>query len=380
MTEQTETVAKAEPEPEAQKAPLKKGGMNWRTLAVVIAIIALIILAAASYMLWKPEEHEEVLEATVTPAAVDIDAGDSVALVASATWNGESVDELAGIDFEWTLSNEALGTISSPSARITDFTAGKTGGSGTITCSVVYVHEDGQSNVSVQVELVVNPPTLASVFVSPAEMTLIFDRGQVFAASAVDSVGDALENLSFNWTVEGIPQANYTLNATTGLSVNLTANITGTAWVNATATYNRVTKTGSALIPIILAPPTMTMTRSNLPGGIGVNWTCDEPTAPLSWDEVRVFLTDGTNTVNWTLTMGGLDGGVFNTTEFGMRTIGSLSVFLNVTDMTGNGSVNATDYFTFTTSGSKFNPARDYIVTLVFIPSLDQIAQYAFRG
>jgi hypothetical protein len=378
MSEQTEAGTT-----ESVPAPVKtpgKGSPNWKTMAVVIAVVALIILAVASYLMWKPEDDEDVLEATVTPAAVTIEAGDSVALVANVSWDGESVNEAVGVSFAWSLSDSQLGSISSPSARITSFVAGKVGGSGTITCSVTYVNEDGQSNTSVDVQLVVNPPTLESVSIVPAEITLIFDRAQVFSASAADSVGDPVPGLTFTWTVEGIPTANYTLNSTTGTSVNLTANITGTAWVNATATYNGVTKAGSALIPIILAPPTMTMSWANMPGAMGINWTCDEPSAPLTWDEVRMFLTDGTTTVNWTLTMGGLDGGAFNTTQFGPRTVGALAVFLNVTDVTGNGSVNATDYFTFTTSGGKFNPAKDYIVTLIFTPSLDQIAQYTFRG
>ena len=69
-----------------------------------------------------------------------------------------------------------------------------------------------------------------------------------------------------------------------------------------------------------------------------------------------------------------------NTTEFGPMTLGSLTVFLNVTDLAGNGLTNLADFFTFTTSGGKFNPARDYIVTLIYKPTLDVIVQSAFRG
>lgn len=380
MSEQTGAGEAMETAAEPKSAAKPRDGTNWKTIGVVIAVIALIILAAVSYMMWKSDDEEEVLAATVTPESVAVDAGATVALVANASWNGESINEAAGVEFTWSVSDDSLGMLSSVSARITNFAAGKVGGSGTITCNVSYLHEDELFNASVDIDLVVSPPTLTTVSVAPSEITLIFDRAQVFSASAIDSVGDTVTGLNFTWTVEGIPAANYTLNSTWGTSVNLTANITGTAWVNATATYNGVSKTGSALIPIILAPPTMTMSWANMPGSMGINWTCDEPTAPLSWDEITMYLTDGTTTVNWTLTMGGLDSGSINKTAFGPRVLGALAVFLNVTDMTGNGSVNATDFFTFTTSGGKFNPAKSYIVTLVFSPSLDVIAQSTFRG
>ena len=380
MSEQSisEEAMKTDSTPKSEAKP--EGGTNWITIVVVIAVAALIILAAASYMLWVPEDEEEVLEATVTPATAEVSAGATLALVANASWNGESINEALGTEFRWSVNDATLGSLSSPYARITNFVAGKAGGSGTITCNVTYIHEEASFNVSVTVDLVVNPPTLATVTVSPSEMTLIFDRGQDFAASAIDSVGDAVTGLTYTWTVEGIPAANYTISATTGISVNVSANTTGTAWVNATATSNGVTRTGSALIPVIVAPPTMDMDWANMAGGTGINWTCEEPTAPLDWDQIVVYLTDGTATVNWTLTMGGLDSGSMSMAEFGPKSLGALTIFLNVTDVTGNGSVNATDYFTFTTSGGKFNPAKDYIVTLVFTPSLDVIVQKTFRG
>jgi hypothetical protein len=345
-----------------------------------VAVIVLVVLAAVSYSMYKSGEEDTNLAVEVHPDTDGIAAGSTISIWANTTWNGESIDDSSDVLYLWQVNNSALGSFSSIAQRVTTFTAGRVAGDGLITCDVTYVVDEISYTSNTSVQLTINPPTLASVSVVPSAITLVYDRVQVFNSSAIDSLGDPVPGLIYSWTLQGIPTGNYTLNSTTGPSVNLTANITGTAWLNVTATYNGVAKNASAVIPIIPAAPTMTIGRTNLPGGVGIKWTCSEPTGALSWDNVTVHLTDGTEMVNWSLEVGGLSGGMANTTEFGPMTLGSLTVFLNVTDLAGNGLTNLTDYFTFTTSGGKFNPARDYTVTLIYKPTLDVIVQSPFRG
>jgi hypothetical protein len=187
------------------------------------------------------------------------------------------------------------------------------------------------------------------------------------------------ENIT--WSVWGLPAANYTLNATHGQSVNLTANMTGTILLNVTVTVDTATKIASVTINVIEAAPTTTLSHTKLPAGAGVNWTWTEPTAPLKWDELTIQLTDGTSTVNWSVTMEGLDDGAYNTSQFVPQMLGSLMVYLNITDVDGNGAVNSTDFFLFTTSGGKFNPIGNYYVTLIYEPTgIDVVAEMAFNG
>jgi len=372
---------------ESMEAKEPKGRRAWSgrkidpiMLLFPVAVIVLVVLAAVSYSMYKGEEEDTNLAVEVHPDVDGVAAGSIVSMWANTTWNDESIDDSSDVQYLWQVNDSALGSFSSTAQRETTFTAGRVAGEGLITCDVTYVVDEVSYTSNTSVPLTVNPPTLASVSVEPSAITLVYDRVQVFNSSATDSLGDPVAGLVYSWTLEGIPTANYTLNSTTGPSVNLTANITGTAWLNVTATYNGVAKSAGAVIPIIPAAPTMTIGRTNLPGGVGIKWTCSAPTADLSWDNVTVYLTDGAETVNWSLEVGGLSGGMANTTEFGPRTLGSLTVFLNVTDIAGNGQTNLADFFTFTTSGGKFNPARDYIVTLIYKPTLDVIVQSAFRG
>ena len=380
----SEDVSLNEPvKPEPMPQPKPKPGMNEQKKMILIAAIAVVIilvLAAAASLLSSPSEPEKVLLLTINPDPATVNAAQSMELVANATWNGEPIEDSLNALFRWSLSNPSLGTLSATTEHLTVFTAGKVGGAGEVLCNLNYIREGKQFNASASVSLMVNPPTLASVSVTPAQRTLVYDRVQVFNATAIDSVGDTVTGLNYTWAVGGIPSTNYTINRTWGMSVNLTANATGTAWLNATATYNSVTKSGSAVLPVMAAAPTMDISRSNLPGGAGKNFTCSEPTLALQWNEITVYLTDGTVTVNWSLSMAGLNSGSLNMSEFGPRNIGTLVVFLNVTDMAGNGSVSIGDFFTFTTSNGKFNPARNYVVTLEYKPTLDVIAQSTFVG
>ena len=361
--------------------PAERKGMN-TTVIVVVAIVVILIIAVVAYALMTAKENEG-LKASVSPESLTVDAGVNTSLEATATWNGDSIDDSPNVTFAWSVSNNTLGTFSSDSARITTFHAGNAAGTGTITCNVTYVSEDGTTSEKVEVALVVNEPAFATVKVSPPGTTLVFDRAVIFNVTAEDSIGETLEvpDAEITWTVWGLPEANCTLNSTHGASVNLTANMTGTILLNVTVTIDGVERSISVTVHVIKAAPTMTLSDSKLPAGAGINWTFDEPTEALDWDEMTFQLTDGTSTVNWSLTMEDLDNGTYNTSEFGPRTLGTLTVFLNITDVDGNGAVNSTDFFVFTTSGGKFLASGDYVLTIVYEPTgIDDVAEATFKG
>ncbi len=352
-------------------------------IVAVVFVVLLIIVSIVAYAVLM-NKSSEGLKASVIPTSLTVNAGASDTLEATATFNGESIDGSPNASFRWSVSDSALGNFSATHSRTTTFEAAKAGGTGTITCNVSFVSEDGSLSVEVVVNLVVNAPTLASVAVSPPGTTLVYDRAVVFNVTAVDSVGDDIMDIpdaDISWTVWGLPEANCTLNRTHGASVNVTANMTGTVLLNVTVAVDSVTRSSSVTVHVIVAAPTVTLSHQKLPAGAGINWTWTEPTSPLKWDEVTIQLTDGTDTVNWSLTMEGLDGGTYNMSQFAPRVLGALTVFLNITDVDGNGYMNSTDFFLFTTSGGKFNPISNYVMTLMYDPTgLDTVAETAFNG
>jgi hypothetical protein len=227
----------------------------------------------------------------------------------------------------------------------------------------------------------VNPPWLESFSITPDSRVLILNRPQTFTAEASDTLGDPISCDSVVWTVAGIPATNYTLSNTTGSSVELTANVTGSGTLSASLTYgNSVhgneTWTVTATIGVIVDYPRLNLTRFRITDGR--MFTCSEPTLPLPWGDVVVYLTDGVNTVNWTLSTDDLNNGSYSVHDYGSQTLGTLVVSLNVFDMTGNGAVNASDALTITTSNGRFNPARSYIMTLIYPSTMDTIASDAF--
>lgn len=364
----------------AQPGPPSGKMSDMKLVVIAIAVIIVLLVAVVAVSISSDKEEDEVgeLDATMTPDRVDVDAGESVELYVNATWEGDSIDDSPNATFSWHVVGASLGIVANPNARIVTFTAGAVSGAGSVGCAVEYNDSGALSHIDVTADLTVNPPSLASLTVSPSAATVVYDRVAVFNATALDTLGQPLTNLTVGWTLEGIPAANMTLNATTGYSVNFTANTSGTAWLNATATYHGVTMKYSVTIRVIEHAPAITMSRTRLTDGI--KWTIDSVDGELMWNEIDVTLTDGTNTVNWSLTMGGLASGSMNKTEFGVRTLGAMLVYLNVTDVAGNGSVEVGDYFTFTTSAGKFNPAKSYVVTLVYRPTGDVIVQSTFVG
>jgi flagellin-like protein len=101
----------------------------------------------------------------------------------------------------------------------------------------------------------------------------------------------------------------------------------------------------------------------------GYRITLTDPTSQIVWGDVMVQLRTENSAVAWSnLTSNDLTSSVNPTVwKYGSsKVLDDLNVFLNITDLAGNGRINQGDCLTFTTySEPTFNTGRTYIVTLV---------------
>jgi flagellin-like protein len=127
-------------------------------------------------------------------------------------------------------------------------------------------------------------------------------------------------------------------------------------------------------------PPVATFTKSSVSNGFKFTFT------PFSkdtvWGDLFIVLIDGSgNTATFdNMTTLSLSTGSPVTVSFGSRTLGALSVFMNVTDQAGNGYANQGDSYSLTTSGGIFSNAVTYEVFLMHNPTGSQINSMSFLG
>ncbi len=121
--------------------------------------------------------------------------------------------------------------------------------------------------------------------------------------------------------------------------------------------------------------------KSSLGSGFKVEFTA--PTSEVAWSDVTVQLSDGTNTVSWnTFTTELLTNtnppAVWNTGP--TKTLGALTVYLNITDLAGNGRMSNGDYVTLQTTGGAFATSTTYTLTLLYDPTSGSMLAYTFTG
>jgi len=99
------------------------------------------------------------------------------------------------------------------------------------------------------------------------------------------------------------------------------------------------------------------------------------------WGDIMILVSDGTNNSAFTnISTEALHTGIAVIASFGYQSLGDLKVFLNVSDLTGNGYINGGDYFTLTTSGGDFAIDVTYEVTVIHNPSDSRIVSATFQG
>ena len=146
----------------------------------------------------------------------------------------------SNITYSWTISNTALGSISSPTGASTTFTAGT--GTGNLSICVNGTLSGTQKGPSCAGITITNaPPTLTSVTVSPsAGQTLGTGATVSFTAQALDQFGNSISGATYNWVLSSSTVGS--LSSTTGSTVTFTAGTTpgatGTIYATATVSGN----------------------------------------------------------------------------------------------------------------------------------------------
>jgi len=93
----------------------------------------------------------------------------------------------------------------------------------------------------------------------------------------------------------------------------------------------------------------------------GVQVTFQSVRTETRWSDVLIELQDASNTVFWLPSSKNLDDGTRVTYHFPPQTLTSITVWLNLTDLTGNGKIDQGDFFTIATPSSPtFDPNTYY--------------------
>jgi FlaG/FlaF family flagellin (archaellin) len=125
--------------------------------------------------------------------------------------------------------------------------------------------------------------------------------------------------------------------------------------------------------------PAASLTKTTIANG--VKFTVNAVSRTTTWSDVEIFLSDGADFGDWSPSAAYLSGSGVLTETFAAITMGDLAIFCNVTDLAGNGNINAGDYFTFTTgSAQMFSSATTYTVTLMYEPTAEQMCNVYFTG
>jgi len=93
------------------------------------------------------------------------------------------------------------------------------------------------------------------------------------------------------------------------------------------------------------------------------------PTSTVKWDDISaVQLSDGTNTASWTnISTAKEITATPGVGKYGSQSLGALTVYLNITDLAGDGKIGNGDYLVFTTpSAATFSITGSYTFTLLY--------------
>ena len=105
----------------------------------------------------------------------------------------------------------------------------------------------------------------------------------------------------------------------------------------------------------------------------GFRWTfgywTPEDAEPVPWSQVEIQLTDGRHNAIWEdISAQDLDTGALVTKSYESVIFGDMTVFLNITDMEGDGIAEYKDNFEITTSGGAFSSDDVYLLFVIWKP------------
>lgn len=128
--------------------------------------------------------------------------------------------------------------------------------------------------------------------------------------------------------------------------------------------------------PHPLVTPHATLSKATITDG--KKFTFISVNMSLSWDNVTLVLSDGTEKPAWQPSSAALSGAMGAHSALGSHSINGATVWCNATDLSGNGLVNSGDYFTLTWSSMYPLPADPYSVFVLFFPNSMEIASISF--
>jgi len=124
----------------------------------------------------------------------------------------------------------------------------------------------------------------------------------------------------------------------------------GTSTQTPAATYQKNTITNGQKITIV------SITKTDVP-----------------WDDVTIQVSDGTTIQAWTPTKAAQS--TTNAVALGTKALGTLTVAVNLTDVSGNGFVSGTDYFTIQAITGTLASGTQYTAVLLYEPSGERCGQ-----
>lgn len=125
-------------------------------------------------------------------------------------------------------------------------------------------------------------------------------------------------------------------------------------------------------------PPAAYLARTSVADGY--KFTFSEPSRDMYWSDVTIRLSDYYDFASWDPLSSDLDDG-YMTTEFcDPKALGvDIQVYLNVTDVAGNGMIDDGDYFTLTAGGgTEFVSGGVYEAMVVYQPTGESVCTSTF--
>ena len=275
-------------------------GLFTAVTAGITAVTATAGNASASALVTVEAPAEPVLESiAVTPETATLAIGDTQPFIVTA--RDQAGNAMTGVNVTWTSSDEAVGTIDANGAF-----AALAEGTATVTATAGNITEEAT------VTVISNEPALASIAVTPSEITLGSGDTATFTATALDQSGDAMTGIEVAWTSSdeavGTIGADGAFTAVADGTTTVTAtagNMTGTAAVTVT--------TGTS--GVVISPATITLgagesrqftatvydLEGNATPGADVTWTSsDEAVGTIDADGLFTAVADGTATITAT--------------------------------------------------------------------------------
>jgi flagellar basal body-associated protein FliL len=239
-----------------QSSPRKESGKKKPWVIVITIVIVAALIGGAAYVITTGDEDEEEtgdidLTVTMSPDPIpSVPAGTDRSLSVTVLADGVAVGKTDGVEYSWSVTPTALGSLDFFAQATTTFTAGGEAGEGVVECEITYEGETATVNST----LVVEPPFLDSVSVTPSAKTLVVDEEWDFIAAVKDSVGDVVSDATIEWSVAGIDVGDYALNTTSGPAVSFSASAVASVSLNATATRGDDVVSGSATVIVTTEP------------------------------------------------------------------------------------------------------------------------------